>query len=138
MRRDVYEQSFRAERVLIHPEFRQNGPYSSDIALIKVRSTNLAGIPFNAHVHPICIESIQEHDVVIARPGTWCTVTGWGQTLESDRNSVSITLRAASVPVVDDKLCRQQTLEEAKNRAETTTARLHQPILGSMLCAGKI
>lgn len=69
--RDMYERSFRIDRVLIHPEFRRHGPYSNDIAIIKVKASV---INFNTHVKPICLPSKKE----ISYPGTWCQVTGWG------------------------------------------------------------
>lgn len=73
-KRDLYEHSYRVERIIIHPKFRHDGPYSNDIAIIKVRSSNSAGIRFNTHVSPICLPKSNELPV----SGTWCTVSGWG------------------------------------------------------------
>lgn len=69
--RDMYERSFRIDRVLVHPEFRRHGPYSNDIAIIKVKTSV---INFNSHVKPICLPSKED----TSNPGTWCTVSGWG------------------------------------------------------------
>lgn len=71
---DMYERRFRIETVVMHPEFRRKGPYSNDISIIKVASNNDAGISFNTHVKPICLPKQDE----MSRPGTWCSVTGWG------------------------------------------------------------
>lgn len=71
----MFERRFRIETIVMHPEFRRNGPYSNDISIIKVASNNDAGISFNTHVKPICLPS-PDHDRL--RPGTWCAVSGWG------------------------------------------------------------
>lgn len=72
---DMFERRFRIETIVMHPEFRRNGPYSNDISIVKVASNNDAGISFNTHVKPICLPS-RDHDRL--RPGTWCDVSGWG------------------------------------------------------------
>lgn len=79
-KKDIYEHSFRVERLILHPEFRQNGPYSNDIALIKVKANSANGINFNSHVKPICLPTTSE----LIYPGTWCSVTGWG--LQNGKN----------------------------------------------------
>lgn len=71
---DLYERIFRIDTVVMHPEFRRNGPYSNDISIIKVRSNSDTGISFNSHVKPICLPKYDE----VSMPGTWCSVTGWG------------------------------------------------------------
>lgn len=71
---DVYERRFRIESIVMHPEFRQNGPYSNDLSIIKVASINGNGISFNTHVKPICLPKRNS----LPMPGTWCSVSGWG------------------------------------------------------------
>lgn len=71
---DLYERTFRLDKVILHPQFRHNGPFSNDIAMIKVRSNSMGGISFNTHVKPICLPKYNE----VYTPGTWCSVTGWG------------------------------------------------------------
>lgn len=71
---DVYERRFRIESIVMHPDFRRKGPYSNDISIIKVASNNDAGISFNTHVKPICLPKHTDG----LKPGTWCSVTGWG------------------------------------------------------------
>lgn len=70
----MYERRFRIETIVMHPEFRRNGPYSNDISIIKVASNNDAGISFNSHVKPICLPNRDE----VLKSGTWCSVSGWG------------------------------------------------------------
>lgn len=73
-KRDQYEYSYRVDHVILHPDFRKNGPYSNDIALIKVRANTGNHVMFNSHVQPICLPKHRG----ITRPGAWCSVTGWG------------------------------------------------------------
>lgn len=73
-KRDAYERTFRVDRIEMHPDFRKNGPYSNDIAIIKVRTNSVVRVMFNSHVQPICLPKFEG----ATRPGTWCTVTGWG------------------------------------------------------------
>ncbi|XP_014239480.1 serine protease 33-like isoform X2 [Cimex lectularius] len=120
--KDKHERVYRPERIVIHPEFRRDGPHSNDIALIKVKATSETGIDFNKFVQPICLP---ESDIGPSE-GEWCTVTGWGAQKPGDSKSLSSTLRAASVPLLPLSTCRQ---------ADVYGGRL-QSILDSMLCAG--
>ncbi|XP_066903437.1 trypsin-1 [Halyomorpha halys] len=119
--KDRHERFYKPDRVVIHPEFRKDGPHSNDIALIKVKSTNDAGIDFNNFVQPICLPD--EHQ---PREGQWCSVTGWGAQQPGDSDSLSTTLRAASVPLLSLSTCRGSEVYGGR----------HQSILDSMLCAG--
>lgn len=81
---DLYERRFRIDTVIMHPEFRKNGPYSNDISIIKVRSNSDAGISFNTHVKPICLPRYEQ----VSTPGTWCSVTGWGAQIRKNLHCV--------------------------------------------------
>ncbi|XP_067004136.2 trypsin-1 [Anabrus simplex] len=122
--RDKHEQSFRVERVLVHPNFRRMGPYSNDIGLLKLKSAGDKGITFNSHVRAICLPSPSA--VAKEAAGSWCTVTGWGAQEASDPDSLSAELRAAAVPLLDLETCRDNSVYGGR----------HQSILDSMLCAG--
>lgn len=69
--RDLHEHSYRVESVLLHPDFRKDGPYSNDIAIIKLKAHRIG---FNTHVRPICLPDPNEK----IPAGTICSVTGWG------------------------------------------------------------
>lgn len=143
----MYERRFRIETIVMHPEFRHKGPYSNDISIIKVASNNDAGISFNTHVKPICLPRQGE----IPRPGTWCSVTGWGaqirNLIHSDENIISFfvkwylfwyiaednkslapVLRAAAVPLLDLETCRMSDVHGGRS----------QGILDTMMCAGEL
>ncbi|XP_022187033.1 serine protease 27 [Nilaparvata lugens] len=123
--KDHHERSFKAEKTIIHPQFRKMGPHSNDIALIKVKAVNDNGFTFNSHVQPICLP---EEDSQIAGVGEWCTVTGWGAQKPEDLESLSGVLKAASVPLLDLSTCRQSGVYGGRV----------QSILDSMLCAGPL
>lgn len=129
-KRDLFEHSFRVDSILVHPDFRRNGPYSNDIALLKVRAKNAAGIIFNTHVRPICLPASADAEDFFF-PGMWCTVTGWGMQRNKDAKSVATILRAAAVPLLDQQTCRQA---DVHGGGDGRTAQ--QPILDTMLCAG--
>lgn len=83
----MYERTFRLDKVILHPQFRHNGPYSNDIAMIKVKSNSIGGISFNSHVKPICLPKYDE----IYTPGTWCSVTGWGVQMRKFRLKLKLS-----------------------------------------------
>ncbi|XP_065351159.1 mast cell tryptase-like [Cloeon dipterum] len=132
---DAYEQTFKASSVVIHPDFRKSGPYSNDIAVIRVKDAAVASyghlassrgraIQFDTHVRAICLpESFED-----VQRDTWCTVTGWGAQDSDDKDSLSVVLRAASVPVVPLEQCRRPEVYGGRRQA----------ILDSMLCAGSL
>ncbi|KAG8293042.1 trypsin-1-like [Homalodisca vitripennis] len=121
--RDRHERTYKAEKIVIHPDFRKDGPHSNDIAIIKVRSSSEGGIHFNSHVQPICLPETFTQRVAT---GDWCTVTGWGAQSQDDLESLSDELQAASVPVLDQHTCRQSDVYGGRD----------QSILDSMVCAG--
>lgn len=69
--RDLHEHSYRVQSVVLHPDFRKDGPYSNDIAIIKLKAHRIG---FNTHVRPICLPDPNE----TIPAGTICSVTGWG------------------------------------------------------------
>lgn len=117
--RDLHEHSYRVETILLHPDFKLNGPYSNDIAIIKLKAH---GIGFNTHVRPICLPDPKDQ----IPAGTMCSVTGWGIQRAEDLKSLSSVLRVAMVPIVDTDMCRNKDINGGRS----------QKILDSMLCAG--
>ncbi|XP_017774566.1 PREDICTED: brain-specific serine protease 4-like [Nicrophorus vespilloides] len=114
-----FEQSLKVLKAIKHPDFRRDGPYSNDIALVLVEDP---GFTYNAVVQPVCLaeESPQ--------PGTWCEVSGWGAMDPSDPERISPILRSAAVPLISLDTCRQSGIYGGRQ----------QPILDSMLCAGRL
>ncbi|KPJ19655.1 Urokinase-type plasminogen activator [Papilio machaon] len=120
---DKHEHRFLAEKVVLHPDFRKNGPHSNDIALILV-SRSGAGVQFNSHVRPICLPD-QSATGEGESDGRWCSVSGWGYQTEGTETFAPV-LRAADVPLMDLDTCRKRQVLGGRQ----------QPILDSMICAG--
>ncbi|XP_045538497.1 trypsin I-P1 [Papilio machaon] len=120
---DKHEHRFLAEKVVLHPDFRKNGPHSNDIALILV-SRSGAGVQFNSHVRPICLPD-QSATGEGEGDGRWCSVSGWGYQTEGTETFAPV-LRAADVPLMDLDTCRKRQVLGGRQ----------QPILDSMICAG--
>merc|ERR1712076_297945 len=94
--------------------FREEGPYSHDIALVKL----VGRVVPSTTVSPICLHS----DNSLQR-GDEGVVTGWGKTLASSHH-LSSCLRAVKLPYWEQTDC-----EEAFKYSS-------QRILPEMLCAG--
>ena len=94
--------------------FREEGPYSHDIALVKL----VGRVVPSTTVSPICLHS--ENSLQRGDEGV---VTGWGKTLASSHH-LSSCLRAVKLPYWEQTDC-----EEAFKYSS-------QRILPEMLCAG--
>ncbi|KAK9888086.1 hypothetical protein WA026_000363 [Henosepilachna vigintioctopunctata] len=114
-----FEQSVPVEKAILHPEFRQLGPYSHDIAVLLLAKP---GMKINVAVTPACFS----HDS--PPPGTWCEVSGWGASDPKAPNQLSPVLRSAAVPLLSLETCRKDGIYGGRQQA----------ILDSMLCAGHL
>ncbi|KAK5641590.1 hypothetical protein RI129_010137 [Pyrocoelia pectoralis] len=117
--RSSAEQSVRVERAVPHPEFRKYGPYSNDIALLVLSEP---GIQIGPLSRPACLS------LRTPPAGTWCEVSGWGATDPSYPDQISPSLRAAVVPLLSLDICRKEGIYGGRQ----------QPILDSMVCAGRL
>ncbi|XP_045477579.1 trypsin-2-like [Harmonia axyridis] len=114
-----FEQLVPVERGILHPNFRQLGPYSHDIAVLLLAKP---GMNINLAVTPACFS----HDS--PPPGTWCEVSGWGASDPKTPDQLSPVLRSAAVPLLSLETCRKEGIYGGRQ----------QPILDSMLCAGHL
>ncbi|EEB14823.1 tripsin I-P1 precursor, putative [Pediculus humanus corporis] len=103
---DDYQNTYKIEKVIIHPEFRKNGPYSNDIALLKLKGN----FEINSHVQYICLPDEDSE----LQSGEMCIVSGWGAKI--------------AVPLLSLDKCRSPEIYGGRR----------QPILDSMLCAGRL
>ncbi|KAK6628211.1 hypothetical protein RUM43_002023 [Polyplax serrata] len=117
---DDFQHTYKIEKFVIHPEFRKNGPYSNDIALIKLKGTPRV----NSHVQYICLPDKNE----VNRAGEWCVVSGWGANKPDYPDAFSVDLRAAAVPLISLDKCRSPDILGGRR----------QSILDSMICAGRL
>ncbi|XP_050520248.1 prostasin-like isoform X2 [Daktulosphaira vitifoliae] len=121
---DKHEKTYKIQKILVHPDFRKDGPHSHDIAVLKLHSANSKGVRFDSHVQPICLPEYHTN----INEANWCTVTGWGAQKQDDMTSLSKVLQAASVHLIDLETCRHDDIYGGR----------HQFILDSMLCAGNL
>lgn len=113
------EQIARVERAVPHPEFRKYGPYSNDIALLLLSEP---GLQLGPYARPACLSGRSPPS------GTWCEVSGWGARDPAEPDKLSSTLRSAAVPLLSLETCRRDGVYGGRQ----------QPILDSMVCAGRL
>lgn len=101
--------------VCMHPSY-DHSIYNNDIALLRL-STPLPG--YNETMSPVCLPT----ENTSFRPGTNCSVTGWGKTHQ--HGSVSNKLRVAYVPIIDHATCKDQYYQ-----------RTGDIVTDRMICAG--
>lgn len=114
-----FEQSFKIEKYIPHPDFRKLGPYSHDIAVLLLPSP---GVNLNAVIQPACFATESPP------PSTWCEVSGWGASDPMSPDLISPVLRTAAVPLLSLETCRKDNVYGGRQ----------QQILDSMLCAGHL
>merc|ERR1719317_1128915 len=99
-----------------------NGPYSHDIALIRLkRKGDGCGARFTSTVSPICLPD----PWTVFSENTTCIVSGWGKTKSLDKIHPEC-LRAAKLPLMNHSQCKKLYAKSSQN------------ILEEMVCAGKV
>lgn len=117
---------FEIESIIKHPKYNVPGPYSNDIAILRLkprvrfsissRSHDMSSsendvylnpqVDFNERISPVCLpydsELFRYKDVT----GIQATITGWGQTSYNGRPSD--VLRETSFRIVSSEWCKRQ------------------------------
>ncbi|XP_076035710.1 urokinase-type plasminogen activator-like [Oratosquilla oratoria] len=117
---EAFEQIFEVEKWRIHPNYKNGGIYTDDIAVIKIAPKQGSGIKFNSHVRAACLPSSSTQYV----EGTYCSVTGWGSMDPDNIYNTSDSLQAIRVPLVSDKVCQDNEVHGPKR------------LTPGMVCAG--
>ncbi|KAK6631387.1 hypothetical protein RUM44_005914 [Polyplax serrata] len=94
---DSQEQEFGIDHLYMHSNFSKNVNLNNDIGLVKVKGE----IIFSDHVRPACLAPSSD----MYRPGTNCTVSGWGS-ISAQSAGFARTLRRAYVPILEQSICR--------------------------------
>jgi len=119
---DPGEVAFQVEKYWLHGDFQKDGPYSHDLALIKLKKKgDGCGARFTPTVSPICLPS----PYTTFADNTTCIVSGWGKTKSLDDIHPEC-LRAAKLPIMNHKQCKKMYAKSSQN------------IIDQMICAGKI
>ncbi|XP_022243474.1 serine protease 30-like [Limulus polyphemus] len=122
LEKDDTEQQRYIDKMFIHPDYlpmvSDNPDHANrkenDIALIKLN----AKVTISDYIQPVCLPRRS----LRMKPGTFCHVTGWGETRGTGFHE---ELKQVMVPVVSFRSCKQ-TYEEDLLKIDKTT----------MLCAG--
>jgi len=108
---DMYEQEVEVAHMLVHEDYNSRD-MANDICLVMLK----APITYNDYVGPVPLPPpLQEYS-----PGTVCTVSGWGATVQG--GAMANTLQKVDVGVVGDEEC--------------IAAYPDYEVLWSMMCAG--
>ncbi len=86
----------------VHPEYDGHPQHGSDIALLRLSRPIENSRKSYAS---LLVKPSQASKFVF--PGACAVVTGWGYTREGDKSSGAEHLQAASVPIMDQRACRQ-------------------------------
>ncbi|KAJ8943427.1 hypothetical protein NQ318_020678 [Aromia moschata] len=104
-----YGQKMKVKRVVPHPMYNLGVAHDNDVALFQLSTR----VTFHEHLLPVCLPPPNKE----LKPGTKCTVIGWGRKRTREINEVV-------VPVLNRDLCNKWL----ENREFTVTE--------GMLCAG--
>ncbi|XP_075046287.1 mannan-binding lectin serine protease 2 [Mixophyes fleayi] len=112
------------EAIFIHPDYKNDGTYNNDIALIKLQNK----VPINETILGICLPTKDQrfrigHTQDVHNVGL---VSGWGLT---ERNLLSSNLRFVQVEVIDHGRC-------VASYKEKSTAEAKYTVTENMICAG--
>lgn len=91
---DEEEMIFDVDDAIIHPRWDTplDGRFSNDLALIKLRRKGHGGgIQFSDKVAPACLPPPD----AAQKPGTECTIAGWGKTNGKVSSAVYLQISAA-------------------------------------------
>ncbi|XP_039268483.2 uncharacterized protein LOC120343389 [Styela clava] len=90
-------QRYFVDRIFVHPKYEYKSVTKNDIALLKLRKM----VPITKDVMPACMPRMTKPVV-----GEKCFVTGWGYTNPGPDALLSLSLREASVPIMQFSRCR--------------------------------
>uniref|UniRef100_A0A8C8S223 Peptidase S1 domain-containing protein n=1 Tax=Pelusios castaneus TaxID=367368 RepID=A0A8C8S223_9SAUR len=110
------QQVIRTFRQFSHPDY-DNQPHNNDIMLLQLAQK----AKLNKWVRPITLPFAKQR----VKPGTKCSVAGWGRIRANDDKSASDKLQEVNVEVLKDGQCLNNPNGAYKNYNSTT-----------MLCAG--
>lgn len=101
------------DKIYVHEDYNPS-TVDFDYSLIKLKSP----LNFTDEIQPISLSAMDEPEIP---DQTLCTVSGWGNTMNSSESTLK--LRAAEVPIVNQDNC----VEKYKSKAVVTQR---------MICAG--
>ncbi|XP_025832340.1 atrial natriuretic peptide-converting enzyme-like [Agrilus planipennis] len=111
-----YGQKMKVQRVVPHPLYNVGTAHDNDVALFQLASR----VTFHEHLLPVCLPSSTKE----LRPGTVCTVIGWGKKEDKGMSEYEPEINEVEVPVLNRELCNAWLENQDLN------------VTNGMICAG--
>ncbi|CAG9759817.1 unnamed protein product [Ceutorhynchus assimilis] len=92
-----YGQKMKVKRVVPHPMYNIGFAHDNDVALFQLSSR----VTFHEHLLPVCLPKPNKE----LKPGTICTVIGWGKKEDTGMSEYEPEINEVEVPVLDRDLC---------------------------------
>ncbi|CAH1153793.1 unnamed protein product, partial [Phaedon cochleariae] len=92
-----YGQKVKVKRVVPHPMYNLGVAHDNDVALFQLSSR----VTFHEHLSPVCLPSADKE----LKPGTKCTVIGWGKKEDTGMSEYEPEINEVVVPVLNRDLC---------------------------------
>ncbi|KAK9505394.1 hypothetical protein O3M35_009463 [Rhynocoris fuscipes] len=94
-----FDQKARVKRVVPHPLYNIGIAHDNDVALFQLHQR----VTFHEHLLPVCLPP-PNYDL---RPGTMCTVIGWGKREDTDMSEYEASVNEVQVPVLNRTVCNK-------------------------------
>ncbi|XP_018578515.1 atrial natriuretic peptide-converting enzyme-like [Anoplophora glabripennis] len=111
-----YGQKMKVKRVVPHPMYNLGVAHDNDVALFQLS----ARVTFHEHLLPVCLPPPNKE----LKPGTRCTVIGWGKKEDTGMSEYEPEVNEVVVPVLNRDLCNMWLENRELNVTE------------GMICAG--
>ncbi|KAF9795901.1 hypothetical protein SFRURICE_017765 [Spodoptera frugiperda] len=111
-----YGQKVKVKRVAPHPQYNSGIAHDNDIALFQLS----VRVRYHEQVSPVCLPPASR----VLKPGTLCTVIGWGKRDDKELSEYEPAVNEVEVPVLNRDLCNQWLEHRDLNVTE------------GMICAG--
>ncbi|XP_025270509.1 uncharacterized protein LOC105249312 isoform X1 [Camponotus floridanus] len=109
-------QKLKVKRVIAHPNYNLGVAHDNDIALFQLERR----VHYNDHLKPVCLPTAATN----LKPGTLCTVIGWGKKNDTESSEYEPTVNEVIVPVLNRQICNMWLAHKELN------------VTDGMICAG--
>ncbi|XP_056646933.1 atrial natriuretic peptide-converting enzyme [Diorhabda sublineata] len=92
-----YGQKMKVKRVVPHPMYNIGVAHDNDVALFQLSNR----VTFHEHLSPVCLPPADKD----LKPGTKCTVIGWGKKEDTGLSEYEPEINEVVVPVLNRDLC---------------------------------
>ncbi|KAL3290052.1 hypothetical protein HHI36_023423 [Cryptolaemus montrouzieri] len=114
-----YGQKMKVKRVVPHPMYNLGIAHDNDVALFQLSSR----VTFHEHLLPVCLPKGEDEENDL-KPGTLCTVIGWGKKEDNGMSEYEPEINQVEVPILNRDLCNSWLEHRDLN------------VTNGMICAG--